>query len=47
MDTEPVNVRLPVETIAAIDKFRRDQPDLPTRPQAIRLLVEKALKAKS
>jgi len=45
VDTEAVNVRLPVETIAEIDKFRRGLPELPTRPQAIRILLEKALRS--
>jgi hypothetical protein len=44
VDTEAVNVRFPVETIAEIDKFRRNQPELPTRPEAIRQLVEKGLR---
>jgi hypothetical protein len=31
--------------LAAIDEWRRGQPDLPTRPDAIRRLVELGLKA--
>jgi metal-responsive CopG/Arc/MetJ family transcriptional regulator len=43
VDTEAVNVRLPREMIEAIDAYRRAEEDLPTRPEAIRRLVEKAL----
>lgn len=32
------------KSIEAIDEFRRSQPDLPSRSEAIRRLVEKALK---
>lgn len=39
MDTQAVNVRLHVEVIAQIDAFRKEQPDLPTRPEAIRRLL--------
>lgn len=34
------------EAIAAIDDWRRNQADLPSRPEAIRRLVELGLKAK-
>lgn len=44
-DTEPVNVRLPVETLEQIDELRRAAPDLPSRPEAIRRLIVKALEA--
>jgi hypothetical protein len=43
VDTTAVNVRLPRETISAIDHFRKEQADLPTRPEAIRRLIETAL----
>jgi hypothetical protein len=32
-------------SIAAVDDWRRKQPDLPSRPEAIRRLVETGLKA--
>ncbi|WP_084648171.1 ribbon-helix-helix domain-containing protein [Paracoccus sp. J39] len=35
-DTEAINLRLPRELIEAIDNRRRDEPDLPTRPEMIR-----------
>jgi hypothetical protein len=31
------------ELVQAIDEWRRQQPDIPTRAEAIRRLVEKAL----
>jgi metal-responsive CopG/Arc/MetJ family transcriptional regulator len=40
----PVNVRLPADTIAALDVLRRERPDLPTRPQLIRSIVEEYLR---
>src|SRR5205085_2286368 len=36
-------VRLPPELIKALDQWRRDQPDLPGRPEAIRRLIETGL----
>ena len=43
VDTEAVNLRLPRDILAAVDKFRREQADLPTRPEAIRRLISEAL----
>ena len=43
VDTEPVTLRLSREMIKAIDNERRRQDDVPTRPEAIRRLLEKAL----
>ncbi|WP_082714853.1 ribbon-helix-helix protein, CopG family [Falsirhodobacter sp. alg1] len=41
IDSEAVNLRLPRDLIESIDKRRRDEPDLPTRPEMIRrALVE-------
>lgn len=39
-DTEQVTVRLPVETIAAIDAQRKKQDDLPSRPEMIRRMLD-------
>ena len=36
VDSEAINLRLPRELIEAIDNRRRDEPDLPTRPEMIR-----------
>ncbi|MHC1947297.1 hypothetical protein IF803_23230 [Bradyrhizobium sp. UFLA06-06] len=41
---EPVLVRLQPEMAKKIDDFRRQQEDLPGRPEAIRRLVELGLK---
>lgn len=46
MESIAVNVRLPIASVSEIDDWRRKQDDLPGRPEAIRRLVEKSLKAK-
>lgn len=38
-DTEQVTVRLPRDMLDRLDDWRRAQPDLPTRPEAIRRLL--------
>jgi hypothetical protein len=38
----PVLVRLSPEQIRRLDDWRRAQPDLPTRPEAIRRLMDRA-----
>jgi hypothetical protein len=43
----PVMVRIPPAEIEPIDKWREKQDDEPSRPEAIRRLVELGLKAKS
>lgn len=40
-----VGVRMPPEAIAALDRWRAAQPDLPSRPEAARRLIELGLKA--
>lgn len=42
-DTEAINVRMEREQIERLDAWRADQSDVPTRPEAIRRLVEKGL----
>ncbi|MBX3456326.1 hypothetical protein [Ferrovibrio sp.] len=42
-DTEPVMVRLPSALLALLDDYRRKQKDIPTRPEAIRLLLRERL----
>jgi hypothetical protein len=42
-DTEAVNVRMEREQLDRLDDWRREQSDLPSRPEAIRRLVEKGL----
>ena len=46
VDSEAVNVRMTVEALKVLDDWRRQQEDLPGRPEAIRRLVEIGLKAK-
>lgn len=43
VDTAAVNLRLPQDTISAIDDYRRHLDGLPTRPEAIRRLIELGL----
>jgi hypothetical protein len=39
-DTEPVNLRLPRGMITELDRRRKEEPDLPTRPEMIRRLLQ-------
>ncbi|MGK9336081.1 hypothetical protein [Sinorhizobium meliloti] len=39
VDTEPVNLRLPRDVLDAIEEFRRQQEQIPTRPEAIRMML--------
>ncbi|PFG63909.1 ribbon-helix-helix CopG family protein [Thioclava sp. ES.031] len=43
-DTEAVTVRLPRETIRALDELRKLEEDLPTRPEMIRRILDAHLK---
>ena len=45
IDSEAVNVRLERQRLQALDKWRRDQDDFPTRPEAIRRLIKMGLEA--
>jgi hypothetical protein len=40
-----IGVRMPPDELDAVDDWRRGQPDLPSRPEAIRRLVSRALAA--
>jgi hypothetical protein len=40
----PVLVRLQAEPLARLDAWRKKQPDLPGRPEAIRRLLEEAMR---
>lgn len=44
--THQLQTRVSLEFLAKLDSWRRDQPDLPTRTEAIRRLVEQALGGK-
>lgn len=43
-DTEQIGIRFSAEAIQRIDDWRRSEPDLPIRTEAIRRLVERGLK---
>ena len=45
VDSEAVNVRLERSFLSVLDNWRRNQADLPSRPEAIRRLLEQALGA--
>lgn len=40
----PVQVRMQPDQLAALDAWRERQPDQPSRPEAVRRIVAKALK---
>jgi hypothetical protein len=45
--TEPqVQVRLSRDLRSDIEEFRRNEPDIPTRPEAIRRLLKQAVMAR-
>lgn len=39
VDSEAITLRLPRDLLEAIDDFRRDESDVPTRPEAIRRIL--------
>ena len=45
VDSEAINLRLPRELLDALDDLRRQQQDLPTRPEMIRRVMIKFLEA--
>jgi hypothetical protein len=46
VESEAVTVRMATDALREIDNWRREQDDLPGRPEAIRRLVELGLKVK-
>jgi metal-responsive CopG/Arc/MetJ family transcriptional regulator len=46
VDTDAITVRVSREVIEALDAFRKDEADLPTRPEGIRRMLIEALKDK-
>ncbi len=42
--TERFEMRMDPETLARVDEWRRKQPDLPSRAEAMRRLVDLGLK---
>jgi hypothetical protein len=45
-DATPVTLRVYPASLAALDNFRREETDVPTRPEAVRRLVDDALRAR-
>lgn len=43
VDATPITVRVPPSQLASLDAWREAQPDKPSRPEAVRRLVEKGL----
>jgi hypothetical protein len=41
-----VGVRLQPDDLAAVDAWRAEQDDAPTRPEAVRKLIRKSLRSK-
>lgn len=42
-DTEPVTIRMEREMLIAIDDYRRQQEDLPSRPEVVRRVMNEWL----
>ena len=40
LDTQPITVRLSAEFVQKIDDIRKTEPDLPTRPEMMRRMME-------
>jgi len=38
-----IQIRLQSDLWSAVESFRRNEPDIPTRPEAVRRLVQRAL----
>lgn len=39
VDTEPVTIRMDREMLRVIDDYRREQADLPSRPEVVRRVM--------
>jgi hypothetical protein len=46
MSHPSIHVRVPDDLLLAVNAFRRDEPDLPTMPEAIRRLLGRAIAAR-
>jgi hypothetical protein len=46
VESEAVTVRMVADALKSVDDWRRNEADLPGRPEAIRRLVEIGLRAK-
>jgi hypothetical protein len=38
-----IQIRLQSDLWSAVESFRRNEPDIPTRPEAVRRLIQRAL----
>ncbi len=45
-DTAPVTIRMEQDMLKAIDDYRREQEDLPSRPEVVRRVMEEWLAAR-
>jgi metal-responsive CopG/Arc/MetJ family transcriptional regulator len=45
MKNERFEMRAPAELLSRVDEWRREQPDIPNRSEAIRRLIEAGLEA--
>jgi len=45
-DTAPVTIRMDQSMLKAIDDYRREQEDLPSRPEVVRRVMEEWLAAR-
>ncbi|MEP7240577.1 MAG: hypothetical protein ABI697_06805 [Devosia sp.] len=43
VDATPLTVRMPPDQLARLDKWVKAQPDKPSRPEAVRRLVDRSL----
>jgi len=46
VDSTPITLRVHPRSLAALDNWRREQPDIPTRPEAVRRIIDETLRAK-
>ena len=42
-----IQIRLQGELYSAVESFRRAEPDIPTRPEAVRRLLQRALERRA
>ena len=42
-----IQLRLQGELYSAVESFRRNEPDIPTRPEAVRRLLQHALESRA
>lgn len=45
-DTESINLRIEREMIESLDELRRQEPDIPTRPEMVRRILAKYIGVK-